>query len=364
MKYRDEFRDYKRAKKIALAIQELMPQGRDICLMEVCGTHTASFYRFGLPVLLPRRLRLISGPGCPVCVTPANYIKKAIELAQAEDKNILTTFGDMIRVPCEGSSLEKTRAQGGDIRTVYSTYDALTIAQQNPQRNVIFLGVGFETTAPTVACAILKASSKGLKNFSVLCGHKLIPPAMKSLLEEKDAHIDGFLCPGHVSAIIGARSYEAVARRFKVPCVIAGFEPLDLLEAIFMLLKQISKGQHFVQIQYRRVVSYEGNLQALKVLKEVFCVSDSDWRGLGTIPKSGFKIRRKFSSLDAHKRFSLSATPTQDNFQGCLCGEVLKGRILPPDCPRFSKDCNPQSPLGPCMVSSEGTCASFYKYAR
>ncbi len=331
--------------------------------MEVCGTHTDTFFKFGLKTLLPKNVNLISGPGCPVCVTDASYIDNAISLAGSKDV-IITTFGDMMKVPGSSSSLYKERARGGDVRIVYSTLDALRIAECHPSKKVIFLGVGFETTAPTIGMAILEAKKKKIKNFFIYSAHKLIPPALKCLLKDSEACIDGFILPAHVSTIIGADAYDFL-KRFNVPCVIAGFEPLDMLQGIAMLLNQLKSKRPKVEVQYNRVVKKAGNKKAQRVLKKVFRVSDSIWRGIGNIPRSGLKIANEFSSFDAEKHFNIKRVTSSPGYEKhCLCGEILKGKNIPPDCRLFAKICTPEDPKGPCMVSSEGSCSIHYKYGR
>jgi hydrogenase expression/formation protein HypD len=303
---------------------------------------------------------LVSGPGCPVCVTATEDIDRAIKLASVPGV-ILTTFGDMLRVPGSSSSLQEEKAQGADVRMVYSTMDALRIAQENPKRPVAFLGIGFETTAPTVAAAIRTAFQRGRSNFTVLSVHKLLPPAMEALLAGGDLGVDGFICPGHVTTIIGTASYGRVAAHYGVPCVVIGFEPADILEGILMLARQVEKGEARVEIQYTRGVSPEGNPGALRMMQEIFEPCDSPWRGLGTIPDSGLRIRERFSAHDAGCHFELDV-PLPREAPGCRCAEVLRGKVRPFECPLFRKGCTPSRPVGPCMVSSEGTCAAYFKY--
>jgi len=360
VRYLDEYRNPELAKKIISSIQT--ESDRDIRLMEVCGTHTVAIFRSGIKSILPDNISLISGPGCPVCVTPNQEIDTAIEIAKSDDV-ILTTFGDMIRVPGSYSSLEKERANGADVRVVYSSLDALSIANQNPDRKVVLLGIGFETTSPTIAGAILSAQKEGVKNFFVLSSHKLIPPAMKLLLEAGEVKIDGFICPGHVSTIIGSQAYEFIPKKYGVPCVIAGFEPLDILQTILMLIRQIKEGKPRVEIGYKRAVRPEGNIIALNILKEVFEVSDTRWRGLGIVPSSGLAIRDKYSQFNTNRLFDVRVE-SKDEPKGCLCGEVLRGVNMPLECAFFANTCTPDDPIGPCMVSSEGTCSAYYKYGR
>lgn len=332
-----------------------------IKLMEVCGTHTVSVFRHGIRELLPENVKLISGPGCPVCVTPNEYIDKAF--AYAKDGQIIVTFGDMFRVPGSSSSLERERAKGSDVRIVYSPLDALDIAKQNPARNVIFLGIGFETTAPLVASTIIQAKKENLENFYVLCGHKTIPSAIDALLADKQIDIDGFILPGHVSTIIGKSPYGFIAKKHKKPAVITGFEASDILEGIKMLLRQIKFKKPIVEIQYKRAVEEKGNAKAVKIMEKVFEPTDSQWRGIGIIKNSGLKIRKGFSKYDAENNIKVIAEKTRYN-KGCVCGEVIKGTKIPTECRLFAKSCRPENPKGACMVSSEGTCAAYYKYGR
>ena len=328
--------------------------------MEICGTHTVAIFRSGLRQLLPSSIRLISGPGCPVCVTANEDIDRAIWLSQQPDV-ILTTFGDLVRVPGSRSSLNHERSRGADVRIVYASIDALQIARETPEKQVVFIGIGFETTAPTIAAAVKQAAVEGLKNFSVLSAHKLLPPAMRALLETEDLRLDGFLCPGHVSTIIGASAYEEVTTRYGIPCVVTGFEPLDVLQGVYILVEQLSAGKAEVINQYRRAVTWEGNAAARRLMDEIFEPVDSTWRGLGLIPLSGLKLREAWKDFDAGLRFSMPEIQVKEH-PGCRCGEVLRGVMTPPECGLFRKACNPQTPLGPCMVSGEGTCGAYYRY--
>lgn len=359
MKYLDEYRDPEIAKSLIASIKAIST--REVRLMEVCGTHTVAIFRSGIRGVLPENISLLSGPGCPVCVTPNEDIDMAIAIARQEDV-ILTTFGDMIKVPGSNSSLENERAQGADIRVVYSSLDALEIARRNSQKRIVLLGIGFETTSPTIASAVLSAEEESLDNFFVLASHKLIPPAMKVLLDAEDVRVHGFLCPGHVSTIIGSHPYEFIPRDYGAPCVIAGFEPLDILQSILLAVQQIESGEAKVEVGYRRVVRPEGNVTALEMLKEVFEICEARWRGLGVVPQSGLALRKKYSQFDARSAFEISVTPS-DEPKGCLCGEILRGVNIPPDCAFFGKACTPENPVGPCMVSSEGTCAAYFKYS-
>ncbi len=364
MKYISEFRDKKISRKIVDKINGTLKGYKEkISLMEVCGTHTNSIFRSGIMSLLPDNIEHLSGPGCPVCVTPNAYIDTAIAYSRLPDV-VITTFGDMIKVPGSTSSLEKEKASGNDIKIVYSPLESLEFAKNNPGKKIIFLGVGFETTAPLVASTILSASEKKIRNFFVLSGHKIIPPAMIALLTSKEIKIDGFICPGHVSAIIGEKPYYPIVEKFGIPCVIVGFEPLDLLEGIEMLVEQITEKKNpSVENQYKRVVRKEGNKKALAIMNKVFDVKDSPWRGLGTLPKSGLYIKDIYSDFDAEKQIDIKIEKTKHNPK-CICGEVLCGTKKPYDCKLYGKSCNPENPIGPCMVSSEGTCAAYYKFKK
>jgi hydrogenase expression/formation protein HypD len=331
-------------------------------LMEVCGTHTVAIFRSGIRSLLPDTVELISGPGCPVCVTPAGEIDRAIALSR-RDGVILATFGDLMRVPGSESSLQQERASGADIRVVLSPLDALKIAQENPDRAVCFFAVGFETTSPAIAAAVQEAKRKDLANFYILSSQRVIPPAIRALLSGGKVQIDGFILPGHVSVIIGRAPYLLISEEFGLPGVITGFEPLDILKGIYMLLRQRKEGRTKIEIQYSRVVQEEGNPRAREIMEEVFAPVDARWRGLGTIPQSGLMLREGFSQMDAAQAFDIPYAEVEDP-PGCLCGEVLQGIHRPPDCPLFGTRCTPEEPVGPCMVSSEGSCAAYYKYGR
>jgi hydrogenase expression/formation protein HypD len=358
MKYVDEFRDADLIRSIAERIGALAPP--PCALMEVCGTHTMAIARYGLRQCLPEGVRLISGPGCPVCVTAQPAIDHFIALGRVPGV-ILTCFGDMIRVPGSESSLEQAQADGADVRVVASAMEALALAQSHPDREVVFFGVGFETTAPSVALALRDAREQGVANFSALSAHKLIPPALRALASADDVRIDGFICPGHVTVIIGAAAYRFLPDEFRKPCVVAGFEPVDVLLSIESLLQQIRDGSAGVVIEYRRAVSEDGNPRAREVVSEVFQPADTEWRGLGTLPMSGLTIRDEFAAHDAARRFDV-AVPAESPSKGCRCGDVLRGLIEPPECALFGVACRPAHPLGPCMVSSEGSCAAYYRY--
>ncbi|PIP19237.1 MAG: hydrogenase formation protein HypD [Candidatus Omnitrophica bacterium CG08_land_8_20_14_0_20_41_16] len=361
MKYVDEFRNSKRVLKIADSIKAITPH-KSINIMEVCGTHTQNFHRFGLAKLLPKNIRFISGPGCPICVSSQRYIDTAIILSRRKDIIILT-FGDMLRIPGSSSSLEKERAEGANVSIVYSPLEALTIAKINPDRKIIFLGIGFETTAPAIALSIIAAKKARIKNIFFLTSLKLVLPVMRYLLLDKRLKLDAFLCPGHVSAIIGTKGYEFIAKKYKIPCCVTGFEPLDILEGIYLILKQIRSNKPEVANQYTRVVTKTGNLKAKRIISRVFKKSSADWRGFGNIYNSGLKIRTEFSLFDAEKVFPNSlAAFTLESTKGCLCGDVLKGLINPDNCPLFGKACTPDNPVGPCMVSNEGACNAYFRY--
>ncbi len=332
-------------------------------LMEVCGTHTVAVFKSGIKQILPSNVALLSGPGCPVCVTPADLIDKAIFLSRLKGITI-ATFGDMLRVPGSDSSLEKERSKGADVRVIYSGLDALEFAEKNPDKKIVLFAIGFETTSPGIACVVDQAHRKGVKNFFILSGHRLIPPAMKALLDGKEIKIDGFICPGHVSTIIGSQPYVFIARDYHIPCVVSGFEPLDVLQSVYMLLKQINDNEAKVEIEYRRCVRPEGNPFALKSVFKFFETVDSSWRGLGLIPQSGLKLKKRYACFDAEKEFDFTFCPRRtQKSKACICAEVLRGVKSPPECSLFGRKCTPERPVGPCMVSSEGTCAAYYKYS-
>jgi hydrogenase expression/formation protein HypD len=359
MKYVDEFRAGELVSRIASRVRSSADRNRSYTFMEVCGTHTMAVSRFGLNRLLPDNIRLISGPGCPVCVTPNSYIDKAIAISKLPGV-IVATFGDMIRVPGSYSSLERERALGSRIRVVYSTDDALDIARKEAGAEVVFLGIGFETTAPTVAASILAAEAGVVKNYSVLCGHKTMPEVLKSLAADRSACIDGFLLPGHVSAVIGAKPYRFLPEVYRKRCVISGFEPSDIMESILML---ISQKRPTVEIEYSRAAVRSGNKTARRVMERVFAETDSEWRGMGNIRSSGLKIRKKFRAFDAARRFRLKDAASRTD-KRCICGDILRGLKTPRECALFRKACDPTHPVGACMVSSEGTCAAYYRYRR
>jgi len=329
--------------------------------MEVCGGHTMSIQKFGIPSLLPDTIELLSGPGCPVCVSSREYIDKAIAYSKLEDV-IIATYGDLIRVPGSTSSLDKEKANGANVRIVYSVLDALKIAKENPDKKIVFLGIGFETTAPSSAMGILNAVKQEIDNFYLYSSHKIMPPAMGALIDE-GAQIDGYIAPGHVSAITGTSIYKDIPEKFGLACVVAGFEPVDLLLSIYMLVKQVEENNPKVEIQYKRVVKPQGNLIAQKNMEEVFELGDDWWRGLGVLPNSGLKIREKYKAYDAEVNIPVEVEPTRED-KGCICGEILKGLKKPKDCKLFAKTCTPNDPVGACMVSHEGSCHAYYRYNR
>jgi len=355
MRFLDEFRDKSIVTGLVGRIRE--SSVTPVTLMEVCGGHTTAVHKSGIPSLLPDTIRLLSGPGCPVCVTSMEFIDKAIALSQMEGVT-LTTYGDLVRVP--GSSLELEKSKGADIRMVYSVMEALELAGSQPERKIVFLGIGFETTAPATALAILEAKKRDLKNFFVLCSHKIMPPVMKALVTD-GIKINGFLAPGH--AITGSAMYRPIAEKFHIPVVISGFEPVDILQSVLMLVTQAESRKAEVEIQYTRVVKPGGNPAARKVMEEVFRPEDEWWRGFGVIPASGLRIRDTFSRFDAEQYFQIEI-PKPKEPKGCICGALMKGLRTPFDCKLFGKECRPDHPVGACMVSQEGICAAYYRYER
>ncbi|MDS0527541.1 hydrogenase formation protein HypD [Clostridium sp. SHJSY1] len=358
MKFVDEFRNGEYAKSLVKSIQNVT--NKKINIMEVCGTHTMSIFRYGVRDILPENIKLISGPGCPVCVTPQNYIDTALELTLNNDV-IIATFGDMIRVPGRKSSLMKRRAEGADIRIVYSPMDTLIIAKENPDKKVVFLSVGFETTAPMTAITAIEAKKLNIKNLLFLTAHKIVPPVMKSLVEDGEVQIDGFLLPGHVSAIIGEKPYKFLAKDYNIPGVVTGFEPLDILKGIDKLIHMITLKDYKIVNEYKRIVREDGNIHAMEYLNKVFELTDSTWRGIGLVSNSGYRFRKEYKEFDAMKHFNIEYKD-YDEVSGCRCGDILKGKITPFECPLFKKICTPENPIGSCMVSSEGTCAAYYRY--
>jgi hydrogenase expression/formation protein HypD len=334
--------------------------GKPINFMEVCGTHTVAIFKHGIRSLLPEGLRLLSGPGCPVCVTSIRDIDTAIAIAREKDA-ILTTFGDMMRVPGGKQSLMEVRAEGADIRIVYSPLDSLKIASSNKDKKVVFFSAGFETTAPSSAATVSEAERMGVPNFYLYSVHKVVPPALDALLASKDVRIDGFILPGHVSTIIGTSPYKFIPDKYSIPCAVTGFEANDILSGIAILLKQILEGTVSVEVEYRSVVKDAGNPKAIEFIEKIFEPSDSYWRGIGTIPRSGLKLRDEWKHRDAEAIFHLEV-PEIAEPKGCMCGLVLRGIKMPSECPLFAKVCNPEKPVGACMVSSEGSCAAYYRY--
>lgn len=363
MKYVDEFRDPAAARRLVAAIRDVADDDRHHKFMEVCGGHTHTIYRHGIEQLLPDNVELVHGPGCPVCVIPMGRVDDAIHLARQPDV-VFTSFGDMMRVPGSDGSLLDAKAAGADVRMVYSPMDALTIAEREPDRHVVFFAVGFETTAPSTAVTLLRARAQGVRNFSVFSNHVTIVPPIRAILESPDLRLDGFIGPGHVSTVIGNRPYRFVPRDYGLPLVTAGFEPLDVLQAIHMLLLQWHEGRCEVENQYTRVVRDEGNPRALEVLRQVFSLRPHfEWRGLGFISQSALRVHDDFADWDAERRFDLPQVRVADP-KSCQCGEVLKGVIKPWECKVFGTACTPETPIGTCMVSSEGACAAYYNFGR
>lgn len=358
MKFISEYRDAEVGKRLVARIRQRST--RPARLMEFCGGHTVSIAKHGIRQLLPPTIEMLSGPGCPVCVTANADLDKAIAFTWLPDV-IVATFGDMIKVPASRSSLQQAKAEGGDVRIVYSTQDALEIAQHNPSKSVVFIGIGFETTAPTVAASVLQAEQQGIDNYYVLSQHKLCPPVIKALLDSGEVKLNGIVCPGHVSAVIGSHPYNFIARDYGIACVVAGFEPLDILLCVDMLVAQIESGEPKVEIAYRRGVKPEGNKVALELMYKVFEVCDGNWRGIGVVPESGLKLREEYRHYDAEHAFQIApGEPVEP--KGCICGDILRGVKTPLECKLFRAVCNPEHPVGPCMVSSEGSCAAYYQY--
>jgi hydrogenase expression/formation protein HypD len=357
MRYIDEFRN----KDVVARIADLIHRSvtRDYAFMEVCGGHTAAIHRFGIRYLLPDNVRLISGPGCPVCVTGTDFIDKAIAYSGMEDV-IITTFGDLIRVPGSYSSLEKEKAAGADIRIVLSGLDALEIARTNSGKKIIYLGIGFETTAPGTAITLMQAKKENINNFYLLSAHKLMPPAMEAIIKD-GVRLDGFICPGHVATITGSSIFNFIPERYNLSCVVAGFEPSDILQSILMLVRMVNMNTPKVEIQYTRAVTLNGNSIAQRYLSEVFEPCDASWRGFGTIPLSGFTLRSNFEKFNAENMIPLKIVSQEDN-ELCICGKILRGIKTPEDCSLFAEICFPENPVGACMVSNEGACNNWYKY--
>jgi len=370
MKFADEFRDPIKAKGVLTAIRHTVHEigataEKPVHIMEICGGHTHAIFRYGLDKLTPPGLEFIHGPGCPVCVLPMSRVDECVELAERSEV-IFTTFGDAMRVPGTKKSLLQAKADGADIRMVYSPLDALELARRNPKREVVFFGLGFETTTPSTALSIQQAAAEGLENFSVFCNHITVPPPIKALLDDPDMILDGFVGPGHVSMVIGIRPYDFIARDYKKPIVVAGFEPLDLLQSVLMVLHQIRDRRAEVENQYARIVPDDGNPVSIKACEDVYERRTTfEWRGLGEIDLSGLKVREKYAAFDAERKFGIGYGPPANiapEAEGCACGEVMTGKIKPRQCPQFGKGCTPEMPLGALMVSSEGACSAYYQY--
>ena len=363
MRYIDEFRSGELASALQSELEQAMPSGRELALMEVCGGHTHAIYKHGIDELLPQGLELVHGPGCPVCVIPVGRVDDAVALA-LEPNVIFTTFGDMMRVPGSKGSLLDARSRGADVRMVYSPLDALELARANPEREVIFFAIGFETTAPSTAVTLLQARAQGIANFSVFCNHVTIGPPLKAILDAPELRLDGLIAPGHVSAVTGSRVYDFIAAEYGRPVVVAGFEPLDILQSMLMLVRQLAAGRAEVENQYTRVVREQGNPRALEAIEQTMELRDSfEWRGLGSIPDSGLRLREELADWDAERRYEVPGVSVPDH-KACQCGQVLRGIVKPWECKVFGKACTPESPIGTCMVSSEGACAAYYHYGR
>jgi hydrogenase expression/formation protein HypD len=360
MKFLDEYRDGELAQQFAREIHRVTTQPWNI--MEICGGQTHAIVKFGIDELLPEKITLIHGPGCPVCVTPLEMIDKALEIAARPDV-IFTSFGDMLRVPGSKTDLLSIKAQGGDVRIVYSPLDAVKIAEQNPAKEIVFFGVGFETTAPATALAVFQAAQKKLGNFSMLVSHVLVPPAMEALLSSPKCRVQGFLAAGHVCAVMGFEEYFPIAKKYRVPIVVTGFEPLDILQGVLMTVQQLESGRAEVENQYSRAVRREGNQPAQELIKKVFRVVPRKWRGVGEIPKSGLGLSEEYAAFDAEKKFGVADHRVEESSE-CQSGLVLLGQIKPHECPAFGAKCTPEHPLGATMVSSEGACAAYYRYRR
>ena len=360
MKYLDEYRDGRKARQLADAIRRATT--RPWTIMEICGGQTHAIVKFGIDELLPKLITLIHGPGCPVCVTPLELIDKAIEIA-ARPEVIFLSFGDMIRVPGSHKDLLSVKAAGGDVRIVYSPLDAVKLAREHPDRQVVFFAVGFETTAPANAMAVHQAKHQGLRNFSLLVSHVLVPPAIEAILSSPTNRVQSFLAAGHVCSVMGYAEYEPIAHKYRVPIVVTGFEPLDILQGVFMCVKQLEEGRAEVENQYARAVRREGNMAAQALISDVFEIVPRKWRGIGEIPQSGLGLRERFRHFDAELRFGV-AHLTEEEPTVCISGLILQGRMKPHDCPAFGTACTPEHPLGATMVSSEGACAAYYRYRR
>jgi hydrogenase expression/formation protein HypD len=360
MKYVDEYRNAEDARRMLRVIARTV--SRPWVVMEICGGQTHTLLRSGIDQMLPEQVTLVHGPGCPVCVTPLEMIDRAIAIARRPG-TILTSFGDMMRVPGSTLDLLSVKARGGDVRMVYSPLDAVKLAAANPEREVVFFAVGFETTAPANAMAVAEASRRGLSNFSILSSHVLVPPAMEAILSSPANRVQGFLAAGHVCTVMGYREYEPIAERHRIPVVVAGFEPLDLLHGLQMTLAALEEGRHGVENQYARSVTREGNLAAQGVLSEVFEVCDRPWRGIGVIPRSGYRLTERYAAFDAERKFDVGSI-TAEEPAVCIAGEILQGLKKPGECPAFGKECTPEHPLGAPMVSTEGACSAYWQYHR
>jgi hydrogenase expression/formation protein HypD len=360
MRFIDEYRDAKLAQHYARRIAQIVT--RPWTIMEICGGQTHAIIKFGIDELLPKEITLVHGPGCPVCVTPVELIDKAIEIASRPEV-IFCSFGDMLRVPGSEKDLLSVKAQGGDVRIVYSPLDALKLAKENPDREVVFFAVGFETTAPANAMAVYQAARQNIKNFSLLVSHVLVPPAIEAILSSPKNRVQGFLAAGHVCTVMGYTEYEPIAQKYKVPIVVTGFEPLDILQGVYMCVKQLEEGRHEVENQYTRSVRREGNTKAQELIREVFCVVPRKWRGIGEIPRSGLGLTEKYKEFDAELKFGLTDRSVEESSE-CIAGLVLQGVKKPHECPAFGTRCTPEHPLGAPMVSSEGACAAYYRYRR
>ena len=360
MKYLSEFRDPEAARILANKIREVTKHNWKI--MEICGGQTHSILKYSIDELLPEQITLIHGPGCPVCVTPLEMIDKAIEIASRPDV-IFTSFGDMLRVPGSKLDLLSVKANGGDVRMVYSPLDAVKIAQSNPDKKVVFFAVGFETTAPANGMSVLRAKELGLKNYSILCSHVLVPPAIEALMSGFNSNINGFLAAGHVCTVMGYEEYFPLVEKYKIPIVVTGFEPIDILQGILKCVTLLEEGKNVVENEYSRAVRREGNIAAKEIIRKVFEVTDRKWRGIGLIPKSGLKLRDEFADFDAEKIFDIGDLKV-DEPEICIAGEVLQGLKVPTECPAFGKECTPENPLGAPMVSSEGACAAYFHYKK
>jgi hydrogenase expression/formation protein HypD len=363
MRFVDEYRDAGKARALSAKITSLCEPGRQYKFMEVCGGHTHTIYKHGLEDYLPENIELVHGPGCPVCVIPMGRIDDAIHIARQPDV-LMTSFGDMMRVPGSGGNFFDSNAEGTHIRMVYSPLDSLKIARQNPDLQVVFMAIGFETTAPSTAMTVLRAAKEGLQNFSIFCNHITIIPAIKAILDSPDLRLDGFIGPGHVSTVIGCRPYEFIARDCHRPVVVAGFEPLDILASIYMLMRQLHEGRSEVENQYTRVVQWNGNVVAMRAISQVMELRPYfEWRGLGFISHSAMRVREEYAAFDAERIFDIPGVRVADP-KACQCGEVLKGVLKPWECKVFGTACTPETPLGTCMVSPEGACAAYYNFGR